>query len=178
MKPPAPCWRASSWLEDAGRGRAVLQRRRAVVELDQLGEAAADGADQRGQALGAGAGEIGRNAAGHDAVHHQAMAEAGVADAQDMLAQDAAVGVHERERGVVADGADVAEMVGKALELRHQRAQEDRARRRLEPEGCLHRAREGDARRRPCCRRRRAPASFAALSRGAPCMSASIPLCT
>ena len=38
------------------------------------------------------------------------------------------MGVHEREGGIVADRADVAEVVGDALELGHQRAQPDRAR--------------------------------------------------
>ena len=88
--------------------------------------------------------QVARDAAGHDAVHHQAVAEAGVGGAQHVLAQDAAVGVHEREGGVVADGADVAEVVGEALELGHQRAQPDRARRRLEAERRLDRAGEGD----------------------------------
>src|SRR5439155_972310 len=77
-------------------------------------------------------GEVDGDAARHHAVHHQAVAEAGIRHAQDVLAQDAAVGMDEREGGVVADGADVAEMVGEALQLRHQRAQEDRARRRLD----------------------------------------------
>ena len=62
--------------------------------------------------------------------------------------------VHQREGGVVADGADVAEMVGEALELGHQRAQPDAraaaARARAPPR---RRARRR-ARRRPCCRRR------------------------
>ena len=43
------------------------------------------------------------------------------------LAQDAAFGIDQREGGVVADGADIAEMIGEALELGHQRAQPNRA---------------------------------------------------
>ena len=74
---------------------------------------------------GAVGAEIGRDAARHDAVHHQPMAEAGVRGAQHALAQDAAMRMHEREGGVVADGADVAEMIGEPLELGHQRAQID-----------------------------------------------------
>ena len=38
--------------------------------------------------------EVGRHAARHDAVHHQAVAEAGVGRAQHVLAQHAAVGMH------------------------------------------------------------------------------------
>jgi hypothetical protein len=34
------------------------------------------------------------------------MVEAGVAGAQHMLAQDGAMGVHQRERCVIADGAE------------------------------------------------------------------------
>ena len=59
------------------------------------------------------------------AIHHQPMAEAGVRGAQHALAQDAAMRVHQRERGVVADRADIAEMIGEPLELGHQRAQID-----------------------------------------------------
>ena len=100
--------------------------------------------DERRAGLRAGLGEVGGDAAGHDAVHHQPVAEAGVGDAQHVLAQDAAVGVHEREGGVVADGADVAEVVGEALQLGHQRAQPDRARRRLDAERRLDGAGEGE----------------------------------
>ena len=45
--------------------------------------------------------------------------KARVGRAQHALAQHAAMGVHQREGGVVADRADVAEMVGEALELGH-----------------------------------------------------------
>ena len=70
-------------------------------------------------------GEIARDAARHDAVHHQPVAEAGVGRAQHALAQDAALRVHDGKRRVVADGADVAEMIGEPFQLRHQRAQLD-----------------------------------------------------
>ncbi len=119
-----------------------------------------------------------RDAARHDAVHHQAMAEAGVGRAQHALAQDAAVGVHEREGGVVADRADVAEMIGEALELGHQRAQPDaRAaapRRRARP----RRRGRRRAHRRPCCRRRRGRRAAPPARASAPAISASMPLCT
>ena len=97
-----------------------------------------------GSACAPASGQVGGGAARHHAVHHQAVAEAGVGDAQDVLAQDAAVGVDEREGGVVADGADVAEVVGEALQLAHQRAQVDRPGRHLEAERCLDGAGEGD----------------------------------
>ena len=132
-------------LQNAGGDGAVLHRGGAVVELDQLREAAADGADERRHGLRALGGEIGGDAARHHAVHHQAVAEADLGDAQDVLAQDAEVGVDERERGVVADGADVAEVVGCALQLRHQRAQIDGAGRGLQSERGLDGAGEGQS---------------------------------
>ena len=121
--------------------------------------------------------KVGGGAARHDAVHHQAMAETGVSDAQDVLAQDAAVGVNEGEGGVVADGANVAEVVGEALKLGHQRAQEDRARRRLETECRLDGAGEGDGIGDRAVARH-AAVSFAAFSSGASSINPSMPLCT
>jgi hypothetical protein len=60
------------------------------------------------------------DAARPHAVAHQPVAEDRPCGAQDMLAQDAAMGVHQRESGIVADRADVAEMVGEPFELGHQ----------------------------------------------------------
>ena len=85
------------------------------------------------------------NAAWHDAIHHQPVPETALRGAQNALAQDAAMGEHEGKAGVVADGADIAEMVGEALELRHQSAQPNRARRNFDFERRLDRAREGEA---------------------------------
>ena len=72
------------------------------------------------------------------------MAEAGVRDAQHVLAQDAAVCMDQREGGVIADGADVAQVVGETLQLRHKRAQPHRPHRRLAALRCLYPAREGE----------------------------------
>ncbi len=72
------------------------------------------------------------DAARHDAVHHQPMAETGVRRAQRALAKHAAFGIDQREGRVVADGADIAEMIGEALKLGHQRAQPDRALRHVD----------------------------------------------
>ena len=115
---------------------------------------------------------------GDDAIHHQPVAEAGCGRAQDMLAQHRAMGVHEREGGVVADRADVAEMIGEAFEFGHQRAQPHRARRHLDTQGGLDGAREGVARRRPCCRPRCGRRVRPACSSEAPAIRDSIPLCT
>ena len=72
------------------------------------------------------------------------MAEAGVRRAQHAFAQDAALRMHERKRSIVADRADVAEVVGDALELRHQGAQINRTRRNLDLERPFDRVREGE----------------------------------
>jgi len=77
------------------------------------------------------------DAARHDDVHHQAVTERSRGRAQCTLAQDAALRMHEGKRGVVADGADIAEMIGEPLQLRHQRAQIDCAWRRLYLQGRL-----------------------------------------
>ena len=55
------------------------------------------------------------------------------------------MGVDDRERGVVADRADVAEMIGDALELGHDAAQDLGARRRIDLQRLLDRAGEGEA---------------------------------
>ena len=64
------------------------------------------------------------------------------------------MGVHQREGGVVADRADVAEVVGEPLELGHQRAQ---PRARAAAPRCRappRRRGRRRAHRRPCCRPR------------------------
>src|SRR5882762_8302936 len=55
------------------------------------------------------------------------MAERGIGSAQDTLSQHAAMRMNQCEGSVVTDRPDVAEMVGKPLEFRKQRAQPDRA---------------------------------------------------
>ncbi len=131
--------------QNAGRDRPVLQRGGVVVEPDEFWESRASLAHQGADRLGPIGGEIDRDAARRDGVHHQPMPEGGFSRAQGPLAQHAAMGVHQRKGGVVANGADVAEMIGEALELRHQAAKPVGAGRRLGPERGLDRAREGDA---------------------------------
>ena len=88
--------------------------------------------------------QIGGHAAGHDAIAHQPVAETRIGGAQHALAQHAAMGVHERERRVVADRADVAHMVREPFELGHERAQPLCARRDIAAECRLRRPRKGD----------------------------------
>ena len=63
--------------------------------------------------------------------------------AQNALAQDAAMGKHEGKAGVVADGANIAKVVGEALKLCHQSAQPNRARRNFDAACRFDGAREG-----------------------------------
>jgi hypothetical protein len=71
------------------------------------------------------------------------MAEAEICSAQGPLAQDAALGVHERERRIVAYCSDIPEMIGETFELRHQRPQIDRTGRNLDVQRRLHRMGKG-----------------------------------
>ena len=71
------------------------------------------------------------------------MAEARVRGAQHLLPQDAALRMHEREGRVVADRADIAEMVGKPFKLGHECAQMQRARRNLHIPRGFNRMRKG-----------------------------------
>ena len=130
-------------LHDAGGHGAVLQRGGVVVELDQAREHAADFREQGVHLRRAVRRDVARDAARHDRVHHQPVTEAGLGRAQRALAQDAALRMHQRKRGVVADGADVAEMIGQPLQLGHQRAQIKRARRHLHLQRGFDGLREG-----------------------------------
>ena len=57
------------------------------------------------------------------------------------------MGMDQRKGRIVADRADVAEMIGKAFELRHHAAQDGRPRRRRDAERCLDRQRKRKAER-------------------------------
>ena len=130
--------------DDAGGAGAVLQRRRVVVEPHDFGKLRLDLLDHQQNAARAARRHV-LDAARHDAVHHQPMPERAVGGRQHPLAENAAMGMDQRERRVVADRADVAEMVGDALELGHDAAQDLCARRRLDLERRLDGARESKA---------------------------------
>src|SRR5260370_18606619 len=82
--------------------------------------------------------EIRRDSTRNNTVHHQTMAEGDGTRAQHLFAQDRALRVHHRERGVVADRTDVAQVIRDPLKLRHHRAHPYRARWRVELECRLH----------------------------------------
>ncbi len=130
--------------QNPGAGGAVLQRGGIVVKLDELREQPANFVQRRRDLPRAVCSEITRDAARHDDIHHQPMPKARLRGPQRLLAQDAAVGVHERERGIVANGPDITEMVGETLELRHQRPQINRTRWNLDIHRCLDRMGKGE----------------------------------
>ena len=72
------------------------------------------------------------------------MAEAGFGGAQHALTQHAGMRMHQRERSVVANRADVAKVVRKALEFRHQRAEPYCARWNADVQSAFDRAGESD----------------------------------
>ena len=75
--------------------------------------------------------EIVRDAARRDEVHREPVAERHEIRAQHVLLQARELREAERESAVVAEVAEVAEVVGDALALERERAQPQRARRRL-----------------------------------------------
>src|SRR5688572_27256133 len=75
--------------------------------------------------------------------------------------------VQQAEGCIVADGAEVAEMIGDALQLRHQRPDVDRARRRCDVERGFDRAGERDRGRDSTVARNVTGKARRALERGA-----------
>ena len=122
-----------------------MQRWRAVVDAHDMRKPGHDLIERGEDRPRAFVVQVRRNASRHHAIHHQTMPEGAAAYIQDALAQDTAMGVVERECRVVADRADVAEMIGDALELGHHPAEHGRARRRGQPECRLDRERERKA---------------------------------
>src|SRR5260370_1323699 len=140
----AGVWAGEAGVAHAGANRTSLQRSGVVVELDQSRKPAPALAEERSQSCDALAAEIDADAAWNHAVAHQAVAETQVGGAQHTLAQDATVGMHERKGSVVTDGTDVAEMIGQALELGHERTQPDGASRCRDLQGGFDGTGEGD----------------------------------
>ena len=103
-----------------------------VVELAQFLHRGFDGAallDDRGQR---GNVRIDGHAAGHDAVHHEAVAEQAGVLPHPVFLEAEKLGQAEGEGGIIAQRAEIAQMVGDALAFQQQRAHGKRARRRLD----------------------------------------------
>ena len=111
----------------ANRGVDVIERR-----------------DDRRRAIGR---NVPRDAARNDAIHHQPVAEGTVRRGEHALAENPAMGMDQGKGRVVADRADIAEMIGDALKLRHHPAQHDGARRHSNVKRGFDGAREGKAER-------------------------------
>ena len=129
-------------LDDSCGDGAILQRSGVVVKIDQARKHLSHFRKQRVHLCDPVRRDVARDPARHDRIHHQTVTERGVGSAQDALAQDGGVRMHQCKRSVVADRADVAEMVGKPLELGHQRPQILRPRRRLDRQRRFGGARE------------------------------------
>jgi hypothetical protein len=71
------------------------------------------------------------------------MSEADIGRAEHAFSQDGAMRLHQRERSVIADRPDIAEMIGETLELSHERTHPLCAGRRLDAEGCFNGASKG-----------------------------------
>ena len=99
--------------------------------------------DEPTQAVRTDSIQVDGRAARHHPVHHQPVAESGVARLKDFLAQDAAMGVDQRVGGVVADEAEVVDVVRDPLELGQERTQPVRPWRRLRAGGSLGGTGEG-----------------------------------
>ena len=63
------------------------------------------------------------HAAGDHHVHHQPVAEGGMGGGAEGFAVPGEAGVEKGEADIAGDGADIAGMVGEALDLGHHRAQ-------------------------------------------------------
>ncbi len=104
----------------AREGRALLAQRRDHVGID-----------------------VASNAAGHDVIHQQPVPERALVEPQHVLAQPGELGEAEREPAVVAEVAEVAQMVADALALEGERAQPRGARRRCDAGDGFQRLRVG-----------------------------------
>ena len=112
---------AAGGLNPIERGHAdVHEHDVGFVELDQPRKSPVNVHQEIADQYCAISGKIGNNPARDDSAHHQPMTEADFGRAQNQLTQDTAMRVHDRERRVVADGADVAEMIRQPFELSHQ----------------------------------------------------------
>ena len=123
----------------------VLKGRRLIVGVDHAGERRFHAGQQGANGTGALFGEIAGDAARNDAVHHHPVAEACGLGGEDILADQRAARVDGGDAGIVANGAHIAGMVRKALKLRHDSPQEDRARGRLPAERSFDSPRESEA---------------------------------
>ena len=109
---------------------AVLQSRVIVVDCAQHAELALEPVGLAPQAVDARCVQVNRDAARHDAVHRVAVTEQRCVAAQQILLEAQELRQAEGQAAVVAEIAEVTEVVGKALALEQQGTQLEGARRR------------------------------------------------
>src|SRR5260221_4620882 len=126
---------------DAARTEAILQARMLVVDVAHDPDLTL----QRRAFVADTGGVFGRNVARdaprHHVVHQQPMAEGDEVRAQHVLLQPRKLREAERESAVVAEVAQIAEVIGEALTLERQRAQPSGAHRDRQLRDRLHRLR-------------------------------------
>ena len=123
----------------AGAHEAILQAGVPVVDRAQLLDLDQHGFALRTDLLRRRAVDIARGTARDHAVHHQPVAEDLLRPTQPVLAQARELRQAERQRGVVAERTEVAEVVGDAFSFQQQRPQPAGARRDRAPRGCFQR---------------------------------------
>src|SRR5207247_2472202 len=128
-----------------GHDEAILWPGVLVVDRFQGRDLAFDSRQACDQRFARGERQIPRDAAGDDSVHQVAVAEESRVSPQQVFLEPPELGKTERKRDVVAEVAEVAEVVGDALELEQDAAQRKRPGRRLSPGGAFdrHRVRPG-----------------------------------
>ena len=154
-RPVSPSFAASAGRDDAAGAEAVLQPGVLVVDV-----AAARGSRARARALARAAPrragvDVARDAAGHHEVHRAAGGRTRRVGAQHVLLQPRELREAEGEAAVVAEVAEVAQVVGDPLALQRQRAQPRGARRRRRRRRSPPAPARRPTHRRRCCRRKR-----------------------
>jgi hypothetical protein len=107
----------------AGGDETILQSGVFVVDGTQLAHFGFDRVALAGDRFERSVVEVDGHAARHHPVHHQAVAEVRHRQPQPVFAQARELGQPETEGAVVAERAEIAEMVGHSLAFEHQGAQ-------------------------------------------------------
>ena len=66
--------------------------------------------------------KIDRHPTRRDAIPHQSVSETMIGGPENKFPQDATMGLHQRKGSIVADRADIAQMVRKAFQFSHESA--------------------------------------------------------
>src|SRR5207253_863532 len=121
----------------SGHDEAVLRACVLVVDRFQGRDLALDSLKVRGQGFARDARQVLRDTARYDRVHQVAVAEELRVGPQQVFFQPPELEKAERKRDVVAEIAQVAEVIGNTLELEQDAAQRKRPGRRLGPGGAF-----------------------------------------